>query len=270
MKFASIPKPAALRAAGLLAVAACATLLFAAASQAEQSQVGNLRGSFNGGISPSKLPRTELAPVTVTMSGKIATTDRTTPPKLERIVLAINKQGRLETKGLPTCSLAKLNSLPSSEAKRVCAGALVGHGNVTSRVSLPGQGAFASNADLLAFNGKLNGHQAVLAQVSSGAPLPLTYVIGFEVTKSKGTFGTTLTATLPPIASEYGYISAFSLALSRRYEAGGKQRSFASASCPAPKGLTRAPFPFAKASYSFADGRILGATLNRDCKVRGN
>ena len=260
------PKRAALAAA----ITALATLALTSASQGEVVRQGNLQGSFNGGISPQKLPRTTLAQVSVTMGGKIATTDRSTPPKLERIVLAINSHGALQTKGLATCSLAKLNSLPSKEAKKTCAGALVGHGNVTSRVSLPGQGAFASNAELLAFNGRLHGHQAVLAQVSSGAPLPLTYVIGFEVLKTKGTFGTTLAATLPPIASEYGYISAFNLALSRSYQSHGKQLSFASASCPAPKGFTQAPFPFAKASYSFADGRTLSATLNRDCKVRGN
>ena len=254
----------------LTTLALAALLCLACSASAEQAQEGNLRGSFNGGISPSQLPRTALAPVQVTMEGRIATTDRTTPPKLERIVLAINKHGRLETKGLPTCSLAKLNSVTAAQAKRSCEDALVGHGNVTSRVSLPGQGAFASNAELLAFNGKLNGHQAVLAQVSSGAPLPLTYVIAFEVKKQGGTFGTSLEATLPPIASEYGYITAFSLALSRKYEAGGQKRSFASASCPAPKGFTQAPFPFAKASYSFADGRTLSAELNRDCKVRGN
>jgi hypothetical protein len=254
----------------LCLLALAALLCLACSASAEQAQEGNLRGSFNGGISPSKLPRTALAPVQVTMEGRIATTDRTTPPKLEKIVLAINKHGKLETKGLPTCSLAKLNSVTATQAKRSCEDALVGHGNVTSRVSLPGQGAFASNAELLAFNGKLNGHQAVLAQVSSGAPLPLTYVIAFEVKKQGGTFGTSLEATLPPIASEYGYITAFSLALSRKYEVGGKQKSFASASCPAPKGFTQAPFPFAKASYSFADGRTLSAELNRDCKVRGN
>ena len=258
------------RGACLTLVSACLLSLGAAGlAQGEVVRQGNLQGSFNGGISPSKLPRKELAPVSVTMGGKIATTDRSVPPKLERIVLSINKNGKLETKGLPTCSLAKLNSVTAAQAKKSCEGALVGHGNVTSRVSLPGQGAFASNAELLAFNGKLNGHQAVLAQVSSGAPLPLTYVIAFEVKKTGGTFGTSLIATLPPIASEYGYISAFSLALSRRYESHGKPKSFASASCPAPKGFTRVPFPFAKASYSFADGRTLSATLERECKVSG-
>lgn len=267
MKLSSMRTPA-LRAAGLAAT--CLLVLgVGGLAQAEVVREGNLQGSFNGGISPLKLPRTELAPVTVQMGGKIATLDRTVPPKLERITLAINSNGKLQNKGLATCSLGRLNSVPGSEAKRVCGDALVGHGNVTSRVSLPGQGAFASNADLLAFNGKLNGRPAVLAQVSSGAPLPLTYVIAFEIKNVGGTFGTQLMATLPPIASEYGYISAFSLSLSRKYESHGKKLSFASASCPAPKGFPGAPFPFVKASYAFADGRRLEAILNRDCKVRG-
>jgi hypothetical protein len=211
----------------------------------------------------------QLAPVTVTMGGRITTTDRSEPPKLERIVLEINRNGVLDSRGLPTCSLAKLNSISSAQAKKVCSKAQVGHGSVTSRVYLPGQGAFASTGDLLAFNGRLHGRPAVLAQVSSRAPLPLTYVIGFEVKKQGGTFGTALVGTLPPIASEYGYISSFSLALSRRYTSHGKRHYFAAASCPAPKGFTEVPFPLAKASYEFAGGTKLEAVLSRDCKVRG-
>src|ERR1700755_2052298 len=137
-------------------------------AHAAQDADGNLRGSFSGGISPRKLPRTELAPVSVQMGGKISTTDRSVPPKLARILLAINSHGELQSKALAACSLGKLNSITSTEAKRVCGDAMVGHGNVTSRVSLPGQSPFASNADLLAFNGKLKGKPAVLAQVSSG------------------------------------------------------------------------------------------------------
>lgn len=255
-----------------LAALACMTVLIgclmAAVASGEVKQVENLRVSFNGGISPQKLPRDELAPVTVLMSGKITTTDRSIPPKLEKIVLAINKEGVVEDTGLPTCSIAKLNSLSSTQAKKTCADALIGHGNVTSRVSLPGQGAFASTGELLAFNGKLHGKPAVLAQVASKAPLPLTYVIPFEVKKSGGSFGTTLVGTLPPIASEYGYISAFSLALSRRYTFKGKQRSYASASCPAPEGFPGASFPFAKAEYQFEGGIAVRATLVRECKVK--
>jgi hypothetical protein len=251
--------------AGALAVLALGAL----GARAASDQSGTLLGSFHGTISPSRLPRTELAPVAVQMGGKIKTTDKSTPPKLLKIVLQINANGKIQTKGLGSCSLGKLNSVSAATARRSCGDALIGHGNVTSRVTLPGQGAFASNGSLLAFNGTYKGHPAVLAQVESGPPLPLTYVIPFTVTKTKGTYGTELDGTLPEIASEYGYISAFDLSLGRSYRYHGQQLSYASASCPAPKGFTLASFPFAKSSYVFADGRTLAAIVEGKCKVRG-
>jgi hypothetical protein len=257
-----------------LALAAClgalvVVLATGALAGAEQDKSGNLIGLFHGGISPSKLPRSVPAPIAVQMGGKIKTTDRTDPPKLTKIVLEINRNGKIQTKGLDSCSLAKLNSVSAQTAKRTCGEALIGHGNVTSRVSLPGQGAFASNGSLLAFNGRYKGKMAVLAQVESGPPLPLTYVIPFQVQKAKGTFATKLVGTLPEIASEYGYISAFDLSLGARYRYHGQRMSYASAACPAPAGFTLATFPLARSSYVFEDGRTLSATLTRTCKVRG-
>jgi hypothetical protein len=236
---------------------------------AETVQKGNLRVSFGGNIAPRRLPRTGLAPVSVQVEGKVTTTDRATPPKLETITIEINGHGRLDSTGLARCSLKRLESISSSDAKRVCGAAQVGHGNVTSRVTLPGQGAFASNGPLLAFNGRYHGKQAIFAQVSSTDPLPLTYVIVFRVSKKNGTFGTELTGALPPIASEYGYISAFDLELSRTYDYRGRRRSYASAYCPAPQGFAGASFPFARAGFQFADGRTLTSTVERECKVKG-
>jgi hypothetical protein len=250
---------------GLLAIALC----LASTGAAETVKKGDLTVSFHGDISPQRLPRSNPAPVTVRLGAKIKGSDEANPPVLERIVLAINRKGVLQNRGLATCSLQKLESISSTQAKRACGDALIGHGNVTSRVILPGQGAFASNGPLLAFNGVSKGHPAILAQVATGAPLPLTYVIVFEVTKTKGTFGTTLTATLPPIASEYGYISAFDMSLNRTYSYRGKKMSYASASCPALEGFPGASYPLAKASYEFSGDRNLSSTLVRDCKVRG-
>jgi hypothetical protein len=245
-----------------------ALCLAAAPSGAELAKKGNLIGSFHGSISPSALPRSGSAPVSVQMGGKIKTTDRTTPPKLTEIVLQINSHGLIQTRGLGRCTLAQLNALSSAQAKRRCSDALIGHGNVTSRVSLPEQGAFASNGALNAYNATYKGHQAVLAQVESGQPLPLAYVIVFEMKKTKGTFGTELDGALPPIASEYGYITAFDLSLGRRYAYHGRKLSYASASCPAPQGFTKVAFPMAKASYEFADGRVLASKIERTCEVR--
>jgi hypothetical protein len=241
----------------------------AAPASAEIAQVGNLQVSFNGGIAPVRLPRKEPVPVTVQTDGKVKTTDRSAPPKLERIVLAINGNGKIQTKGLATCSLGKLESISAAGAKKACGEAQIGHGNVTSRVSLPGQGAFASNGGLLAFNAVVKGRPAILAQVTTTGTLPLTYVIVFEVKKKSGTFGTELVGVLPEIASEYGYISAFDLSLGRTYTYKGEKLSYASASCPAPSGFPGATFPFAKASYEFAGGVTVSSTLVRECKVRG-
>ena len=254
--------------AALLAAVLSAGLVMASSVPAEIDEDPPLRGIFNGQISPKKLPRTGTAPVGVQMGGKIQTKDKSIPPKLERIVLDINRNGKLQTKGLPRCPLGKLRSISSQGARKACGDALIGNGSVTSRVSLPGQGAFASNGPMLAFNGRYKGKSAVFAQVATGAPLPLTYVIIFEVRKKGGTFGNSLIGTLPPIASEYGYITAFNLSLRRQYSFKGKRMSYASGSCPAPKGFPGAQFPFAKVSYQFADGSNLGATLVKECKVR--
>ncbi len=257
------------RFAKIAATGALGALVAAGIAHAELAQKGSLRVAFNGGIAPQKLPRSEPAPVTVRVGGKIGTADRSTPPKLQRIRIAVNSNGKIQSKGLGTCALSELNSASSAQAKRTCADALIGHGNVTSRITLPGQGAFASNGPLLAFNAHYKGHEAIFAQVASGAPLPLTYVIVFEVKRVGGRFGTELIGTLPQIASEYGYISAFNLSLGHTYTYKGKTLSYASASCPAPPGFPGASFAFAKASYEFSDSTTLSATLNRDCKVRG-
>lgn len=259
-----------LRASTLVAaLAATASLLFVGPSSAEVAKKGPITVTFNGSIAPQKLPRTGTAPVGVQLGGKIKTAEKDSPPILDRILLDINRAGVLQAKGLSTCSLGKLKTISAAGAKRSCKDALIGKGSVTSRVSLPDQGAFASNGSLLAFNGRHKGKEAIFAQVSSGAPLPLTYVIVFEVKKTKGTFGTSLVGTLPAIASSYGYISAFNLSLRRTYSFHGKKMSYASAGCPAPKGFNGAQFPLAKVGYEFEDGTNVSETLTRDCKVRG-
>ena len=248
----------------LASVAIAATLALA-----EVEKSGPVTVTFNGGISPRKLPRSGTAPVGVQMGGKIKTSEDADPPILERIILDINRNGVIQTRGLARCALGKLKNATQAGARRSCGDALVGRGSVTSRVSLPDQGAFSSIGSMLAFNGRSRGHSAIFAQVSSGAPLPLTYVIVFVVKKGKGTFGTSLVGTLPEIASSYGYISAFNLSLRRTYRFHGQKLSYAAAGCPAPKGFNSANYPLAKVGYEFEDGRKISATLIRQCRVRG-
>jgi len=254
--------------AALAALALAVALGGSTLAWAESASEDGVRVTFSASIAPRKLPRTGAAPVGVQMGGRITSLDKANPPILDRIILEINRNGKLQRAGLSTCPLRKIRSISSAGARRACRAALIGRGSVTSRVSLPGQGPFASNGNLLAFNGRHKGRPAIFAQVASGAPLPLTYVIIFEVKKAKGTFGTSLVGTLPSIASQYGYISAFNLSLRRTYRHHGRRMSYASAACPAPEGFTEANFSLARVEYEFTDGRDISSVIVRKCKVR--
>src|SRR3954451_6389069 len=143
---------------GGLVVAVAALSLFAASmASALVTQKGNIQISFHGNISPSKLPRKDLAPVGVQMGAKIKTVDGEKPPRLSKIILDINSHGVIDATGLPTCPFGKLRNASAASARKVCGDAEVGHGNVTTRIGFPGQGEFSANGPLLAFNAKEKG-----------------------------------------------------------------------------------------------------------------
>ncbi len=92
-------RPLALTAATL----SLGLLLVAANASSDVTQQGTLRVKFAGKLSPDRLPRTGLAPVAVSLSGQITTSDHSTPPQLSTITTAINRHGRLNPTGLPRC-----------------------------------------------------------------------------------------------------------------------------------------------------------------------
>ncbi len=254
---------------GLLALTLCLTLAFASVAVAEIGESNNLRILFHGSIAPVKLPRNSMAPVGVQIGAKIKSTNGEQPPRLSKIILEINKHGLIDSEGLPTCSLGKLRNSSAARAKKVCGDAEVGHGNVTSRVALPGQPAFSSNGPLLAFNGRYKGKPAIFAHVTSQGTLAITYVIIFVVKKINGKYGTALVADVPAIASGSGYISAFDLSLKRRYHVHGQKRSYVSASCPLPPEVNIGEFKMSRSTYEFEDGTKISSIIERPCKARG-
>jgi hypothetical protein len=257
------------RRGGFLAAIAALSLLGASMASAEIVQEGNIRISFHGNIAPQQLPRKGLAPVSVQMGAKIKTVDGEKPPRLSKITLDINSHGVIDATGLPTCPFAKLRNASAASARKVCGDAEVGHGNVTTRIGFPGQGEFSANGPLIAFNAREKGKQAIFAYVDSSGKFSTTFVIKFIVKKTHGTYGTSLVADVPPIASGSGYISAFDLSLKRRYSLRGERHSYVSASCPLPSGVNTASFPLVRSTYGFEDGTKVVSILNKECRVRG-
>src|ERR1044072_9159783 len=66
-------------------------------------QVGDLKLTFNGRFSPTKLPKSKLAPISLNVSGKIEKAGGARPPALTSFVLDTDKNGAVEAKGLPSC-----------------------------------------------------------------------------------------------------------------------------------------------------------------------
>jgi hypothetical protein len=250
-------------------VSAAAALLLVAVmppASAETVQKGNVRVAFDGEISPRKLPRTGSAPVRVAVAAKISATKGETSARLTAITIAINRYGRLDAAGLPVCRIEDIQPATTEKALRECRSSLVGQGQFAATTTLSKQGAFPSQGKLYAFNGTYEGQPAILAHVYGTEPVPTSFTLPFVISKSKGTFGTVLKARIP--ASEDSFITKITLDLHRSFTFKGQKRSFASAGCPAPRGLQAAVFAFAKATFAFAKGPRLNSTLTRTCRVK--
>jgi hypothetical protein len=254
-----------------LLAAALAVLLAAGSTlaSAEVVQKGHLRVSFQGEFSPHALPRQGAAPIAVAIGGRISTTDGSPPPQLRRISLEINRTGRLSAAGLPVCGVRDIQPSTNQGALEACGDSLVGTGSFSANVELPEQAPFPSRGKILAFAGREGGRPVILAHVYGTEPIPTSYTLPFRVGFARGDFGTVLTASLPQVTSDWGFVTGLDLRLNRRFRFHGKRRSYLSAGCPAPAGFPGASFPLVRASFAFAHGATLTSVLNRSCRVSG-
>jgi hypothetical protein len=243
-------------------------LLLALPADGEQTQRGNLIVAVAGEISPLALPRQHPAPVALRIGGRIATADGAPLPRMKRIRLTIAGRGVLSTAGLPVCPRARLRNADSHRAMLRCGSALVGRGSLTADAFIAHQEPFEIRSRLLAFNGRRReGGPAVWVHAFSRRP-PLTIVLPFMVHREGPRLQTSLTATVPPALGDLPHVASFELNVFRRYRHDGTLRSYLSASCPVPSDFTAGFLAFARATYSFADGRRLRTEAVRSCRAR--
>jgi hypothetical protein len=245
-----------------------AALLGAALARGELVQSGDVRLAFDGGFEPHALPRDRAVPVTLSLGGSILGVNGSRPPAVRRFSIAVNRYGRVFTRGLPACPVGELEQTSTQEALSRCRGALVGHGRVTANVDFPSL-AFPEKGAALAFNGRAGGRPAILLHIYGSRPVQATVVLVFKISHPRrGPFGTVFTTTVPKIASDLGYLANIRLNFDRRYAFGGHPRSFLSARCAAPSGFPGATFIFARGRFLFDNGQRVTTTLTRDCRVR--
>lgn len=251
-----------------LALLAIALVFGVALANAELVERGNLFVKFSGGIAPTKLPRHEHAPISVRVDGTVRSLSGERPPALRFISIAINRGGRIETRGLPVCKRSQIEAGTSASALAACRGALVGTGRYVAGVDFPEQASFPLQGRILAFNTIVDGERSILAHVYGRSPFPNSRIFVFHIHRSQGTYGTILTAALPASLNQNGYLKRIILNLNRDYVYRGREHSYLTAACGAPPGLNLGVFPFVKVGMTFADGRKLASTLIRTCTVR--
>ena len=254
---------------------ACCVLLFATIAGAvmvdgaggETLRDGEIQVAFGGSVAPKALPRTGTTPVGVTISGKVRDLSGGPPPSLRRIAVEVNRLGVLDRRGLPVCRPGRLRAASTAAALAACGPARVGSGHVGGLIVLPEQSPTTFEGRVVAFNGRLRGRPAILAQLYTTRPAPITFVLAFSLGRGHGAFGTRLVATVPARTRRTAHITSFSLRLHRVFTAGGERRSYLSAGCPAPAGFGGAPFPLVRTSYSFDGQQTVADTLVRTCRV---
>jgi len=252
-----------------LACLLLAALGLAAIAKAEIEQRGDVRVKFEGDLTPDALPRKGEAPVRVSVSAKVTTTNGESPPAMRQMSVAINKYGRLETSGLPICQLEDIQPATTDDALAACRRSLVGEGRFLADVPPGSHAPFPSEGKIYAFNGELDGRPAILAHVYGVRPAPASFTMAFVISKSKGTYGTTLRADLPAVKAGSGAITGIYLSLGKTFKSGGKRRSLFWGSCPAPEGVNKAAFKLARSSILFQGGPTVSSTLGRSCSAKG-
>jgi hypothetical protein len=253
---------AKLRAIALLGSALLALGALSSLAQGEATQKQGVRVTVDGSLSPKRLPRKGSAPVAVSVKGQIqALGGATALPQLQKLRIAINSAGHIDLRGIPHCRINHINPSTNQEALEACKSSLVGEGSFSANVVLPEQSPFPSKGKLLAFNGTIGRQPAIFAHIYGTNPLPTSYVFAFRVKQSKGTYGTVLETSFPRATGDWGYVTGIDLRLNRK--------SFITAGCPAPKGLSKVPFPLLRTDFSFAGGLSLTNTLTRTCEAEG-
>jgi hypothetical protein len=238
---------------GALIAISVAGIATAGGNQPVTVKAGNLEVTYNGQFTPSTLPKKKLAPISLTASGEIKTLDGTHPPALKEVILETDKNGTINTKGIPVCKSGQLQARDTKAALKVCGKSLIGRGKTTVEVQFPEQRPVPVSSELLVLNGGTSGGKTTLfIHAYFSAPVTGAIVTTVKIKKvHNGRYGLKSVASIPKIANGAGSVKTFNLTINKK--------GVLMAKCPDGKLQ-------AKATGVFADGTKATGSIVRTCK----
>lgn len=243
---------------------AIGTLIAAAGALAIVLHAGDLVIHAEGGFSPTTLPKTHNAPITLHGGGSLSTLSGDLPPILKTISIEFDRHGAVDTQGLEVCRSGELQSTDVPAARRACPGAIVGKGAGQAIVAFPEQIPIHISSPITLFNGPpKDGQPTVLAHAFTTVPVPTTFIVPIVIeTIHNGVYGYRTEATIPKIAGGSGIPIAGHLKIGKKWKYKGKDRSYVSARCETGRLQARGKF-------SFDDGSFLSGSFVKKCHARG-
>ncbi|MBK5218666.1 MAG: hypothetical protein JJE35_02590 [Thermoleophilia bacterium] len=252
---------ARLRRAALLACALAALVVAAAASgQGALVEVNNLILRADGSFQPRQLQRNRFTPIEFQGHAAIASKDGSRPVALRQAIVNFDHDGRLSVRGLPTCPPERIANASTEEARKLCAGAIVGSGRIEAVISLS-SGLVEASSPLTIFNGPpLNGRLTAVLHARTTVPGTQTFAILVPIERLRGEYRYRATLDLPLIAAGLGSLTFVEVELGRDYRFEGKSRSYVSARCGDSILRTRGRF-------TFADGTVIEGSVEKFCRA---
>jgi len=256
----SVPRYLLKRVKKHLAIGAViASLLLAGGAGAAMVKVNGLVLRADGGFTPRVLPQRTFAPIDFEGWASVEALGGGAPPPLQQIVLYFDRDGRLQTSGLATCSPAQIETASPQQARRACAKAMVGTGLAEATIALEGA-SLRVKSPVTLFNGpRQQGKPTVIFHAQTTVPALQTFAIVIPLERRSG-YSYRATTEIPPIAGGRGSLTRVEVDVGKRYRFRGAERSYVSARCSDGVLETRGRF-------TFADGTVIDGAVEKPCRV---
>lgn len=209
------------------------SLAIGATASGIEACIGPLCVSSTVDVQPRELPADGNAPVTLKSTTRIKVKDGSTPPTLDTIGFLIDKHGSVNSKAFPVCPRAKLEGATPSQARKRCAGALVGKGSGKALVTMPGQAPFQISSPVSFFNAApTGGKPTLIAHAYETVPAPQALLVPIVIERvAKGRYGYQVRVQMPEVAGGFGAPTLAEASVGATRKKGGKKIGYISAQC---------------------------------------
>lgn len=233
-----------------------------ASAYAITAEIGSVKVSATATLMPRELPAHGNRPVFLSSITRVGTTDGSTPPTLQTLLFQLDRNGTVDTKGLPTCTMDKLEGTTPSEARQRCAGALVGKGTGKALVTMPGQAPFTITSPLSFFNGPPDhGQPTLIAHAYETVPTPQALLVPITIERtSHGRYGFRAEVQLPEIAGGFGAATLAEAKIGAVRKRGGREVGYINAHCVGGRLQVQG-------SAKFTDGDYFPVLLTSPCHL---